>query len=80
LKNFNKYFKVLDHFLEVKVAGKRVRIKMDIEGKSDNRLVIKETEFLYPVGSDYCKMFRVIEKKTKQIFTAKRVTICSLTN
>lgn len=36
---------------------------------------IKETEYLYPVGSEHCKMFRVIEKKNKTIFTAKKVTL-----
>lgn len=70
---FSRYFKILDHFLEVKVSGKRVRIKMDIEGKSESRLDIKETEFLYPVGSQYAGVYRVIEKKTKKIFTAKKV-------
>jgi hypothetical protein len=75
LKIFNQYFKVLDHFLEIKVSGKRLRIKLDIEGRDEPRMSIKETEYLYPVGSEHCKMFRVIEKKNKTIFTAKKVTL-----
>jgi len=72
---FDKFFKIQDYFLEIKVGGKNMRIEMDIEGVSNTRLQFKETEFLYPVGSYYAKMHRVIEKKSKKIFTCKRVTL-----
>ena len=61
--------------MEIKTAAKRIRIKMDIEGKDEPRLDIRETEFLYPVGSEHCKMFRIIENKTKVISTVKKCTL-----
>lgn len=59
----------------MKTAAKRIRTRIDIEGKDEPRLDVKETEFLYPVGSEHCKMFRVIERKSKIISTVKKCTL-----
>ena len=65
----------MDYFIEITIGGKKIRIEMYIEGVSENILEFKETEFMYPVGSQHSKMFRVIEKNTKRISTCKRVTL-----
>lgn len=70
-KEFDKYFRVMHNFLEVVVGGKIVTLETEPESATLSRLNLKHTEFLYPVGCNSVRMFRVAEENSKNIYTIK---------
>lgn len=74
-KQFSKYFTVGDYHLKVLIARKTLTLEMDVEGMSRPRMKLKDVEFLYPVGSDYVKMFRAKFSRFKDIVTIKVATL-----
>jgi hypothetical protein len=70
-KEFDKYFKVMDRFIEVVVGGKVITLETEPESATVSRLNLNHTEFLYPVGSKSVRVFRVSEEGSKSIYTIK---------
>lgn len=70
-KEFDKYFRVMHNFLEVVVGGKIVTLETEPESATITRLNLKHAEFLYPVGCNSVRMYRVAEDNSKNIYTIK---------
>lgn len=53
------------------MGGKVVTLETEPESATITRLNLKHTEFLYPVGCNSVRMFRVAEDSSKNIYTIK---------